>query len=69
MKTKYFVNFEEASKQIAQQLFRVEESFIALPDTPGPGIDPDEEELRKRSYRQRPRRDLDPAADHCRSLH
>lgn len=56
--TEYFVNFEEMGKQIAHQSFQVEDSFIALPDTPGLGIDLDEQALRQRSYQQRPCRDL-----------
>ncbi|MBV7328301.1 mandelate racemase/muconate lactonizing enzyme family protein [Chloroflexi bacterium TSY] len=56
--TEYFVNFEEMGKQIAHQSFQVEDSFIALPDTPGLGIDLDEQALRQRPYQQRPCRDL-----------
>ena len=56
--TEYFVNFEEVGKEIARQSFKVEDSFITLPDEPGLGIDLDEQALRQRPYRQRPLRDL-----------
>ena len=56
--TEYFVNFEEVGKEIARQSLEVVDSFITLPDTPGLGIDLDEQALRQRPYRQRPLRDL-----------
>ncbi len=56
--TEYFVNFEEVGKEIAQQAFEVEDSFITLPDTPGLGIDLDEQALGQRPYRPRSLRDL-----------
>ncbi len=56
--TEYFVNFEEVGKEIAQQAFEVEDSFITLPDTPGLGIDLDEHALGQRPYRARSLRDL-----------
>ena len=56
--TEYFVNFEEVGKEIAQQTFEVEDSFITLPDTPGLGIDLDEHALGQRPYRPRSLRDL-----------
>ncbi len=62
--TEYFVNFEDVGREIAHEPFSVEDSFITLPDTPGLGIDLDEDELRKRPYKQRPRRNLALAADH-----
>lgn len=56
--TEYFVNFEEVGQEISFQPFRVEDSFITLPDTPGLGVDLDEEALRLRPFRPRPIRDL-----------
>ena len=56
--TEYFVNFEGVGKEIAQQTFEVEDSFITLPDTPGLGIDLDEHALGQRPYRPRSLRDL-----------
>ena len=56
--TEYFVNFEEVGMEIARQSFKVEDSFITLPDRPGLGIDLDEQALEQRPYRQRPLRDL-----------
>lgn len=56
--TEYFVNFEEVGKEIAQQAFEVEDSFITLPETPGLGIDLDEHALGQRPYRPRSLRDL-----------
>ena len=56
--TEYFVNFEKVGKEIAQQAFEVEDSFITLPDTPGLGIDLDEHALGQRPYRPRSLRDL-----------
>ncbi len=56
--TEYFVNFEEVGREIAQQAFEVEDSFITLPDTPGLGIDLDEHALGQRPYRPRSLRNL-----------
>ena len=56
--TEYFVNFEEVGKEIARQSLEVVDSFITLPDTPGLGIDLDEQALRQRPFRPRPLRDL-----------
>ena len=56
--TEYFVNFEEVGKEIADQPFEVEDSYITLPERPGLGIDLDEQELRERPYRARPLRHL-----------
>ena len=54
--TEYFVNFEAIGKEIARQPFTVEDSFITLPETPGLGIDLDEDALNQRPYTQRPKR-------------
>ena len=56
--TEYFVNFEEVGKEIADQPFEVEDSYITLPERPGLGIDLDEQALRERPYRARPLRNL-----------
>lgn len=56
--TEYFVNFEEVGKEIADQPFEVEDSYIRLPERPGLGIDLDEQALRERPYRARPLRNL-----------
>ncbi|MDE0077455.1 MAG: mandelate racemase/muconate lactonizing enzyme family protein [Caldilineaceae bacterium] len=56
--TEYFVNFEEVGKEIADQPFEVEDSYITLPDRPGLGIDLDEQALSERPYRARPLRNL-----------
>jgi galactonate dehydratase len=66
--TEYFVNFEEVGRQIAYQSLEVKDSFITLSDSPGLGIDLDEQALLRRPYQQRPRRDLALAADHFRSM-
>ncbi|MBM3215298.1 mandelate racemase/muconate lactonizing enzyme family protein [Candidatus Poribacteria bacterium] len=56
--TEYFVNFEERGIAIAREPLRVEDGYIALPTTPGIGIDLDEEALRRFPYRQRQKRSL-----------
>ena len=56
--TEYFVNFEKVGREIAHQPFIVEDGFITLPDTPGLGIDLDEQALESRPYSPRPRRIL-----------
>ena len=56
--TEYFVNFEDVGREISSQVLEVEDSFITLPETPGLGIDLDEQALKERPFRPRPRRDL-----------
>jgi galactonate dehydratase len=56
--TEYFVNFEEAGRAIARSPFSVEQSHIALPATPGLGIDLDEDTLARHPYREPPIRAL-----------
>ena len=56
--TEYFVNFEEVGREISRQTLEVEDSFITLPETPGLGIDLDEQALEERPFRPRPLRDL-----------
>ena len=54
--TEYFVNFEELGKDIATTPFEVENGYINLPETPGLGIDLDEESLAKYPYQEFPKR-------------
>jgi galactonate dehydratase len=56
--TEYFVNFEETGMEVAVEPFRVEKGYIALPTSPGLGIELKEAELLKRPYRQYPPRSL-----------
>src|SRR5262245_60498084 len=50
--TEYFVNFEDAGRDIARPAFRVEQGYLELPTTPGLGIDLDESALGRRPYRE-----------------
>ena len=45
--TEYFVNFEGRGQEIARVPFKVSDGFIALPTTPGLGIELDEAALRR----------------------
>ena len=45
--TEYFVNFEDVGRAISRSPLAVENSHIALPVTPGLGIDLDEDALRR----------------------
>ena len=54
--TEYFVNFEELGKNIATTPFEVENGYINLPESPGLGIDLDEESLAKYPYQEFPKR-------------
>ena len=56
--TEYFLNFEERGCQITNTPLRVNDGFIALPTTPGLGIELDEKALERFPYRPRPRRAL-----------
>jgi galactonate dehydratase len=56
--TEYFVNFEGLGQEIARPAFQVENSAIALPSTPGLGIDLDEDALTRHPYRERSPRAL-----------
>lgn len=56
--TEYFVNFEAVGAEIATTPFRVENSYITLPATPGLGIDLDEAVLARRPYREHALRNL-----------
>lgn len=50
--TEYFVNFEATGAAIATTPFKVENSYITLPTTPGLGIDLDEAALARYPYRE-----------------
>ncbi len=56
--TEYFVNFETIGNEIALKPFKVEDSYIILPDRPGLGIELDETALARHPYRELPRRNL-----------
>jgi galactonate dehydratase len=61
--TEYFVNFEAAGRAIARPPFAVEQSYIALPTTPGLGIDLDEDALARHPFREAPLRRIRRPAD------
>ena len=61
--TEYFVNFEAAGRAIARPPFAVEQSHIALPTTPGLGIDLDEDALARHPFREAPLRRIPPARE------
>ena len=54
--TEYFVNLEEFGKEIAVDPFEVVDGYIKVPDTPGLGIELDEEALAMHPYRELPPR-------------
>ena len=56
--TEYFVNFEEFGKDVAKNPFQVENGYIRIPDTPGIGIELDEEQLAKYPYEPFPQRSI-----------
>ena len=56
--TEYFINLEEFGKDICYKPFAVENGYIKLPETPGLGIDIDEDSLTKYPYKQFPPRSL-----------
>lgn len=56
--TEYFVNFESLGREVARTPFQVEKGYIALPASPGLGIDLDEEALARHPYRVFPMRHL-----------
>ena len=49
--TEYFVNLEDFGRDIAKQPFEVVDGYIKVPDTPGIGIDLDEDALAKYPYK------------------
>ncbi len=54
--TEYFVNLEEFGREIAVTPFEVSGGYIDVPDSPGLGIDLDEEALDRHPYRPMPPR-------------
>ena len=54
--TEYFVNLEEFGRDIAQTPFEARDGYIKVPDTPGIGIDLDEERLAAYPYKPFPAR-------------
>ena len=56
--TDYFLNFEETGTEISRPSFKVHDSYITLPTTPGLGINLDEGALAKRPYQQFKTRNL-----------
>lgn len=56
--TEYFVNFEAMGAEIARPPFRVDNGYIALPTTPGLGLDLDEDALARHPHREPPLRRL-----------
>ncbi len=54
--TEYFCNFEPTSALIARNPLKPENSYIALPQGPGLGVELDEEALTAHAYQQYPRR-------------
>ena len=54
--TEYFVNLEEFGREIAAKPFEVTDGYIPIPDSPGLGIELDEEALARHPYRQFPAR-------------
>ena len=56
--TEYFVNFEALGEEIAHEPWRVRDGMIELTDTPGLGIDLDEEALARFPYEAFPQRRL-----------
>ena len=56
--TEYFVNFEALGEEIAREPWQVRDGMIELTDTPGLGIDLDEEALARFPYKAFPRRRL-----------
>ena len=54
--TEYFVNLEELGRDIAKNPFEVKDGYIQIPDTPGLGIDLDEERLAAYPYKPFPPR-------------
>ena len=49
--TEYFVNLEDFGRDIAKNPFEVKDGYIDVPDTPGIGIDLDEDALAKYPYK------------------
>lgn len=56
--TRYFVNFEARAQDVATASFQVDHGYIALPTTPGLGIELRQEVLARYPYREFPLRGL-----------
>jgi galactonate dehydratase len=56
--TEYFVNFETRAQEVATTPFQVDHGYIALPTTPGLGIELRQEVLARYPYREFPLRGL-----------
>jgi galactonate dehydratase len=56
--TEYFVNFEARAQEVATAPFQVDHGYIALPTTPGLGIELRQEVLARYPYREFPLRGL-----------
>ena len=56
--TEYFINLEEFGKDICYKPFEVENGYIKLPESPGLGININEDSLTKYPYKQFPPRPL-----------
>jgi galactonate dehydratase len=54
--TEYFVNFEARGAEIAVNPLRVEQGYVALPTTPGLGIELREDVMARHAYREFPAR-------------
>ena len=61
--TEYFVNFEARGREIASPGFEVRDGYIAVPQSPGLGIELDEAALARHPGRQFPPRALPSPAD------
>lgn len=59
----YFVNFETLSNTYNRTPIVAKDSYVALPTTPGLGVDMDEDALAAHAYQQRPMRKLRMPAD------
>lgn len=56
--TEYFVNFEEAGKELSVEPFNVENGYIRIPTRPGLGLELREEILLERPGQEKPKRTL-----------
>ena len=61
--TEYFLNMEPLGNEIADQPFEVVDSYIAVPERPGLGIELDEAAMARFPYEQFPARKIATAAD------
>ena len=61
--TEYFLNLEALGREIADQPFEVEDSYIRVPDRPGIGIALDEGALAQRAYERFPPRHITTTAE------